>query len=89
MPARVCATDRIRSEIDPLFDGLRERGEVIEDITRLGPRLIIQTAVEAEAEVFLGRARYQRAAGAAEARPTWGPPKVRRLEDAHCRVMPG
>jgi len=69
MRARLFPTDRIRSEINAQFDGLRERGEVIEDITRLGPRLIIQTAVEVEAEVFLGRARYQRAAGAAEARP--------------------
>ncbi len=42
---------------------------MIEDIARLGPRLIIQTTVEAKAEVFLGRARYQRAANAAEARP--------------------
>ncbi len=42
---------------------LRRRGrEVIEDVARLGARLIIQTAVEAEVEVFLGRARYQRAA---------------------------
>ncbi|MEW9528482.1 transposase [Microbispora sp. NPDC049125] len=36
--------------------------EVIEDAARLGARLIIQTAVEAEVDAFLGRARYQRAA---------------------------
>ena len=40
----------------------RELGEIIEDVARLGARLIIQTAVEAEVEVFLGRARYQRRA---------------------------
>ncbi len=68
MSARVSPTDRIRSEIDALFDGSREIGEVIEDVARLGARLIIQTAVEAEVEVFLGRARYQRTSDAPEAR---------------------
>ena len=66
--ARVSPTDRIRGEIDALFDGERELVEIIEDVARLGARLIIQTAVEAEVEVFLGRARYQRAADAPEAR---------------------
>jgi putative transposase len=60
---RVSPTERIRAEIDALFDGQRELGEVIEDVARLGARLIIQTALEAEVEVFLGRARYQRSAG--------------------------
>jgi putative transposase len=52
-----------------LYDGSRELWEVIEDVARLGARLIIQTAVEAEVDVFLGRARYQRAAGCVGARP--------------------
>jgi hypothetical protein len=69
VPNRVSPTDRIRAEIDALFDGSRELGEVIEDVARLGARLIIQTAVEAEVEVFLGRARYQRSAAAYDARP--------------------
>jgi putative transposase len=60
---RVSPAEKIRAEIDALFDGERELGEVIEDVARLGARLIIQTALEAEVEVFLGRARYQRAAG--------------------------
>nr|WP_281262674.1 IS256 family transposase [Nonomuraea fuscirosea] len=34
----------------------------MEDVARLGARLIIQTAVEAEVDAFLGRALYQRAA---------------------------
>ena len=63
MSVRVSPTEKIRAEIDALFDGERELGEVIEDVARLGARLIIQTALEAEVEVFLGRARYQRAAG--------------------------
>ena len=45
-----------------LVDGSRDLLEVIEDVARLGARLMIQTAVEAEVDVFLGRARYQRAA---------------------------
>src|SRR5436190_3709873 len=68
VPVRVSPTEKIRAEIDALFDGERELGEVIEDVARLGARLIIQTALEAEVEVFLGRARYQRAAGV-DARP--------------------
>jgi transposase-like protein len=67
--ARVSPTDRIRGEIDALFDGSREIGEVIEDVARLGARLIIQTALEAEVDVFLGRARYRRAADCPDARP--------------------
>ena len=68
MSARVSPTDRIRGEIDALFDGSRDLSEVIEDVARLGARLIIQTAVEAEVDVFLGRARYQRAAECPDAR---------------------
>jgi putative transposase len=52
----------IRAEIDALFTSGRDLVEVIEDVARLGARLIIQTAVEAEVDAFLGRARYQRAA---------------------------
>ncbi|MGH3968193.1 MAG: IS256 family transposase [Mycobacterium sp.] len=68
MPARVSPIDRIRGEIGALFDGSRELSEVIEDVARLGARLIIQSAVEAEVDVFLGRARYQRAAECPDAR---------------------
>jgi transposase-like protein len=65
VPVRVSPTEKIRAEIDALFDGERELGEVIEDVARL----IIQTALEAEVEVFLGRARYQRAAAVEDGRP--------------------
>ena len=69
MPARVSPTDRIRAEIDALFDGSRELAEIIEDVARLGARLIIQTAVEAEVDAFLGRARYKQVADCPDARP--------------------
>src|SRR6202165_3608445 len=65
---RVSPTEKIRGEIDALFDGSRDLSEIIEDVARLGARLIIQTAVEAEVEVFLGRARYQRATECPDAR---------------------
>lgn len=41
---------------------------IIEDVARLGARLLIQVAVEAEVEEFLGRARYQRRVDVPEAR---------------------
>jgi putative transposase len=66
---RVSPTEKIRAEIDALFGGERELGEVIEDVARLGARLIIQTALEAEVDAFLGRARYQRSAVVEDARP--------------------
>src|SRR5439155_1169406 len=46
----------------------RDLAEIIEDVARLGARLLIQTAVEAEVEEFLGRARYQRRADVPDAR---------------------
>jgi putative transposase len=65
----VSPTERIRDEIDALFTGDRDLVEVLEDVARLGARLIIQAALEAEVTEFLGRARYQRAANAEDARP--------------------
>jgi transposase-like protein len=60
MPARVSPTERIRGEIDALFAEDRDLGEVLEDVARLGARLILQTALEAEVTEFLGRERYAR-----------------------------
>jgi putative transposase len=62
VPSRVSPTKKIRGEIDALFGSGRDLAEVLEDVARLGARLIMQTAVEAEVEEFLGRARYQRRA---------------------------
>ena len=80
MSVRVSPTEKIRGQIDALFDGSRELAEVIEDIARLGARLIIQSAVEAEVEVFLGRARYQRAAELSR-RPGGQPKRLLRVDD--------
>lgn len=61
-------TEKIRDEIDALFDSGRDLSEVLEDVARLGARLIMQAAVEAEVAEFLGRARYQRRTEVPEAR---------------------
>ncbi|MGH3431252.1 MAG: IS256 family transposase [Thermocrispum sp.] len=68
MSVRVSPTEKIRAEIDALMGGERDLAEVLEDVGRLGARLIIQTAVEAEVAEFLGRARYQRRVAAQDAR---------------------
>ena len=69
MSIRVSPADRIRGEIDALFAADRDLVGILEDVARLGARLIIQTAGEAEVTEFLGRARYQRAANTEDARP--------------------
>ena len=43
--------------------------EILEDVARLGAQLLMQAALEAEITEFLGRDRYQRAAGCDDARP--------------------
>jgi putative transposase len=53
--------ERVRAEIDQLFaDPSRDLAEVVEEVARLGARLLLQTALEAEVTAFLGRDRYQR-----------------------------
>jgi putative transposase len=69
VPSRVSPTEKIRAEIDALFGSGRDLAEVLEDVARLGARLIMQAAVEAEVDEFLGRARYQRRAEVPDARP--------------------
>src|SRR5215218_9215925 len=57
---RVSPLERIRAQIDQLFSSDRDLALVLEDVARLSVRLVFQTALEAEVEEFLGRARYQR-----------------------------
>jgi len=45
---RVSPIERIRAEIDDLFGSDRELGEVLEEVARLGVRLLMQTAIEAD-----------------------------------------
>ncbi len=60
MTKRVSPIDRVRADIDQLFASERPLTEILEDVGRLGVRLVFQTAVEAEVEAFLDRGRYQR-----------------------------
>jgi hypothetical protein len=60
VPARVSPVERIRAQIDQLFATDRDLGEVLEDVARLGARLLLQTALEVEVTEFLGRDRYAR-----------------------------
>ena len=54
MPARVSPVERIRAEIDQLFaDPTRDLAGVVEDVARLGARLLLQSALEAEVTAFL------------------------------------
>jgi transposase-like protein len=55
---RVSPLERIRAEIDELFDSDRDLAEVLEEVAQLGVRLLMQTVVEAEVTEFLGRERY-------------------------------
>jgi transposase-like protein len=57
---RVSLTERIRAEIDALFASERDLASTLEDVARLTVRLMMQTAIEAEVDEFLGRARYER-----------------------------
>jgi transposase-like protein len=57
---RVSPTERVRAQIDELFSSERDLGDVLEDVARLGVRLLMQSALEAEVTEFLGRDRYAR-----------------------------
>ena len=58
MSVRVSPIERVRADIDELFASDRDLGEVLEEVARLGVRLLMQAAVEAEVTEFLGRERY-------------------------------
>jgi transposase-like protein len=64
---RVSPTEQIRAQIDALFDGSADLAGALEKVARLGAQLIIQSAMEAEVQAVLGRARYQRRASIGDA----------------------
>ena len=68
MAVRVSPTDRIRADIDELFGTEGDLGETLEQVARLGARLLLQSALEAEVTEFLGRNRYERRRLAREAK---------------------
>ena len=60
MGTRVTPSERLRHELDALIGDAGELADPIEEIGRLGARLIIQQALEDELTEFLGRGRYER-----------------------------
>lgn len=60
MPQRVSPIEAIRAQINELFASGQELGSVLEEVGRLSVRLMMQTAIEAEVDAFLGRGRYER-----------------------------
>lgn len=68
MATRVSPTERIRADIDDLFAAEGDLGEALEKVARLGARLLLQSALEAEVTEFLGRNRYERRLLAKEAK---------------------
>ena len=68
MSKRVTPSERLRAEVDEVFAGGADLATAIEQVAQIGARLLLQTALEAEATEFLGRQRYARAAASPEAR---------------------
>lgn len=70
MSTRVSPTEQIRAEIDELFGAEEQRhlGETLEEVARLGARLLLQTVLEAEVTEFLCRNRYERRKAVNDAR---------------------
>src|SRR3954468_24851396 len=65
---RVTPSERLRAEVDEVFAGGADLASAIEQVARIGARLLLQTALEAEATAFLGRERYARAETSPQAR---------------------
>lgn len=57
---RVSPSERLRRELEDVLAGVGQEQDPIEVIGRLGARLILQQALEAEVDAALGRARYER-----------------------------
>jgi putative transposase len=62
MSERLTPSDRLRAEVDEVFAGSGDLSGAIEKVARLGARLLLQSALEAEVTEFLGRERYAKAA---------------------------
>ena len=60
MSKRLSPAQRLQAEIDGVFAGGEDLSGAIEEVARLGARLLLQTAIEAEVTAILGRERYAR-----------------------------
>jgi hypothetical protein len=73
---RVSPTEEVACEVDELFGSGRDLAAILEDVARVSVRLMLQSALEAEVDAFLGRGRSQRRDpnGSAGRRNGWQPP---------------
>ena len=69
MSRRVTPSERVRAEIDEVFAGSGDLAGALEEVARLGARLLLQVAVETELTEALGRSRYAKAVLTPEAKP--------------------
>ena len=60
MAPRVSPSERVRGEIDALFSSDQDLSTVLEEVGRVTVRLLMQQAIEAEVDTFLGRRPYER-----------------------------
>ncbi|MGH2781395.1 MAG: IS256 family transposase [Thermoleophilaceae bacterium] len=74
---RITPSERFRRELDDALAGVDGEQDPVETVARLGARLILQQALEAETEVFLGRSRYERSAEPVGYRNGYEPRTVR------------
>ncbi len=76
MAPRVSPSERVRAEIDALFSSEQDLSTVLEEVGRVTVRLLMQQAIEAEVDTFLGRAPYERRSEdtPAGSRNGWQPP---------------
>jgi putative transposase len=72
----VSATGRLGAAIDELFGSDRDLASILEEVARIRVRLLLQTALEAEVDAFLGRERSQRRDQPSQpaSRNGWQPP---------------
>ena len=60
MAPRVSPSERVRADIDALFSSDHDLSTVLEEVGRVTVRLLMQQAIEAEVDTFLGRRPYER-----------------------------
>lgn len=68
MSKRVSPAECLRAEIDEVFAGGEDLSRAIERVAQLGAQLLLQTALEAQVTMMLGRERYERSATSDDAR---------------------
>ncbi len=68
MSKRISPAEGLRAQIDEVFADGQDVSRAIERVAQLGAQLLLQSALEAEVAAFLGRQRYERAAGNEDAR---------------------